>query len=424
MNRLFRRRSRSGRTAAIITGLTALLSASPSWADPPLVSVGAGAAGPLTNPQRDWFTWGPQANLAVLGDPSPYVQLGGRVRAMRLFDSEAPPARFDDPEGGGLYTLSALVRLRPFAGTTERRGSGLFLDGAVGPGLTGDLVRFAFEGGLGYLFPVGKVNVGPTAHYQHVLQGNGAAEPSDGRFLHLGIELQFFDSDPEPRPVKDFVSPLEPEPKPEQEPTPKIEPKTCKEGPEDYDGFEDTDNCLDADNDGDGILDVVDKCPNEPETVNGVNDLDGCPDTGAIELVDERVTIDSELFFEFDRAVVKEGGWDKLKEVKALWESHPEWAALEVVGHADKRGPKDYNQDLSERRAEAVKKVLVALGMAEEKVQTRGDGEPPPSEAGDDAEAYQENRRVDFLVVRKATSSTAGPDDPATEQDEMQENDQ
>ncbi len=52
----------------------------------------------------------------------------------------------------------------------------------------------------------------------------------------------------------------------------------CPTQPEDKDGFEDSDGCPDPDNDGDGILDAADKCPNEAENKNGFEDDDGCPD--------------------------------------------------------------------------------------------------------------------------------------------------
>jgi outer membrane protein OmpA-like peptidoglycan-associated protein len=52
----------------------------------------------------------------------------------------------------------------------------------------------------------------------------------------------------------------------------------CPDQPEDRDGFEDTDGCPDPDNDKDGILDTDDKCPNEPEDKDGFQDADGCPD--------------------------------------------------------------------------------------------------------------------------------------------------
>ncbi len=52
----------------------------------------------------------------------------------------------------------------------------------------------------------------------------------------------------------------------------------CPDEPEDMDGFQDADGCVDIDNDGDGIVDQNDQCPSEPETKNGFQDDDGCPD--------------------------------------------------------------------------------------------------------------------------------------------------
>ena len=52
----------------------------------------------------------------------------------------------------------------------------------------------------------------------------------------------------------------------------------CPDQPEDIDGFQDDDGCPDPDNDGDGILDGYDSCPNEPEDKDGFQDDDGCPD--------------------------------------------------------------------------------------------------------------------------------------------------
>ena len=52
----------------------------------------------------------------------------------------------------------------------------------------------------------------------------------------------------------------------------------CPDEPEDKDGFQDDDGCPDEDNDNDGIPDALDKCPNEPEDFDGFQDEDGCPD--------------------------------------------------------------------------------------------------------------------------------------------------
>ena len=52
----------------------------------------------------------------------------------------------------------------------------------------------------------------------------------------------------------------------------------CPDQPEDMDGFEDDDGCPDLDNDGDGIPDAADKCPGKPEDRDGFQDDDGCPE--------------------------------------------------------------------------------------------------------------------------------------------------
>jgi hypothetical protein len=53
----------------------------------------------------------------------------------------------------------------------------------------------------------------------------------------------------------------------------------CPNESEDRDAFMDHDGCSEPDNDHDGILDVDDRCPNKPETFNGIEDADGCPET-------------------------------------------------------------------------------------------------------------------------------------------------
>ncbi len=78
----------------------------------------------------------------------------------------------------------------------------------------------------------------------------------------------------------------EPEPEPEPPPHPvdgdgdgiPDEADRCPTEPEDMDGFEDEDGCPDLDDDQDGIPDAQDRCPREPEDMDGFEDEDGCPD--------------------------------------------------------------------------------------------------------------------------------------------------
>jgi hypothetical protein len=79
----------------------------------------------------------------------------------------------------------------------------------------------------------------------------------------------------------------------------------CPNDPEDKDGFEDEDGCPDLDNDKDRILDKDDRCPNEPETYNGTDDEDGCPDRGRVVVTDTKIEILDKVYFEYNKAIIK-----------------------------------------------------------------------------------------------------------------------
>ena len=89
---------------------------------------------------------------------------------------------------------------------------------------------------------------------------------------------------------------------------------------------------------------------------------------------------DAETLFDFDKAEVKPAGQKILDEgIVSGMKMHPEVTQLIITGHADRIGTKAYNQDLSERRARAVKAYLVKQGIAAERMRTLGKGESEPN---------------------------------------------
>jgi peptidoglycan-associated lipoprotein len=71
-------------------------------------------------------------------------------------------------------------------------------------------------------------------------------------------------------------------------------------------------------------------------------------------------------------------------------------ARVGLEGHADERGTEEYNLQLSNRRAEAVKRYLVTLGVPGQRLQTIGYGETRPAVDGHSEDAWSANRRVEF----------------------------
>jgi outer membrane protein OmpA-like peptidoglycan-associated protein len=172
----------------------------------------------------------------------------------------------------------------------------------------------------------------------------------------------------------------------------------CPQTPEDIDDFEDDDGCPEVDNDQDGIDDVDDACPLRAEIVNGIDDQDGCPDEGIITMVEDRIVLGEKVLFDKNRARVKRKGREALRAIIALYLQHPEWGAMSVEGHADSRGPADFNMSLSRRRADRVRHAMIDLGMPADKITSKGLGETVPLVEGKSEEAMQTNRRVEFVI--------------------------
>ena len=141
------------------------------------------------------------------------------------------------------------------------------------------------------------------------------------------------------------------------------------------------------DSDGDGVYDYLDKCPNTPRGL--AVDHRGCPLP-----IKARVSIELQVQFDFDKAVVKPEFHDHLRGVANFLKTYPN-TRVTLDGHTCWIGTEDYNQDLSERRAESVKDYLVdKFGIAESRLTTRGYGESQPVAGNDTKQGRQQNRRV------------------------------
>ena len=181
----------------------------------------------------------------------------------------------------------------------------------------------------------------------------------------------------------------------------------CPLIPEDIDGFEDQDGCPDKDNDQDGIVDARDRCPDQPENIDGIEDEDGCPEERVV-VTREKIEFDGKVYFETDKAEVKVESHELLDAIALVMNKHPEVLKVEVQGHSDSRGDDEYNRDLSDRRAAAVRRYLVEKGVARDRLVSKGYGESNPVVNEENEAAWSQNRRVEFVILERAGMAIEG----------------
>ncbi len=135
------------------------------------------------------------------------------------------------------------------------------------------------------------------------------------------------------------------------------------------------------DTDKDGVVDEKDKCPNTPHAYKV--DPDGCP-----------VHVSLHINFAFDSAVLPASSDKDVATLTRVLNENPQAKAI-IVGHTDHTGSDEYNQKLSERRAHALGKKLIANGIDSGRIETAGKGEKEPVATNATAEGRAKNRRID-----------------------------
>jgi len=145
------------------------------------------------------------------------------------------------------------------------------------------------------------------------------------------------------------------------------------------------------DSDGDGVVDSRDKCPDTPR--NLAVDADGCP---ILDINQRR----QELLvnFDFDRSEVKPQYDAEIAEFAEFMQTYGNTNAV-IEGHTDSVGTEEYNQGLSERRANAVRNELVnEHNIPAGRVSTVGYGESRPVDTNSTDAGRANNRRIEAVI--------------------------
>jgi outer membrane protein OmpA-like peptidoglycan-associated protein len=107
-----------------------------------------------------------------------------------------------------------------------------------------------------------------------------------------------------------------------------------------------------------------------------------------------------DVLFAFGKADLASGAVRNVDKLAAFLEKHPKRNVL-IEGHTDSVGSDEFNQTLSQKRADAVKEVLTAKGVSPDRILTKGYGKQFPVASNDTESGRQLNRRVEVLILNE-----------------------
>jgi OOP family OmpA-OmpF porin len=141
------------------------------------------------------------------------------------------------------------------------------------------------------------------------------------------------------------------------------------------------------DDDGDGVGNCKDQCPGTAKDL--AVDANGCPIPVVMKI---------KVNFDFDKSDIKAQYHQELADFAAFMKQYP-GTPVEISGHTDSKGTDEYNQKLSQRRANSVREYLVKkLGMDAKLLTAIGYGESKPVATNDTDEGRAENRRIEAAL--------------------------
>ncbi|MBX3183508.1 MAG: OmpA family protein [Polyangiaceae bacterium] len=159
---------------------------------------------------------------------------------------------------------------------------------------------------------------------------------------------------------------------------------------------------LPKDTDGDGIMDPEDACPSVPGEANSDPKKHGCPKA---QIEQGQIKILEQVKFKTNSDAILPESDEILQAVKKILEENPDIEQISIEGHTDSKGAPAYNKALSGRRAASVVRWLVKNGVAQSRLVSKGFGQEKPIDTNDTEEGRQNNRRVEFHIVKVKAGS-------------------
>ncbi|MES2617970.1 MAG: OmpA family protein [Bacteroidota bacterium] len=138
--------------------------------------------------------------------------------------------------------------------------------------------------------------------------------------------------------------------------------------------------------------------PNDRYLISNLKLAIGAPDTRN-KLITEGKYVSRGILFDVNSATIKPESYGALKEIANVLKENPT-VKIKIVGHTDSDGDDKANLELSKKRAQAVKDMLIKeFGIDASRMETDGKGESVPAETNTTVEAKANNRRVEFIKL-------------------------
>lgn len=114
-----------------------------------------------------------------------------------------------------------------------------------------------------------------------------------------------------------------------------------------------------------------------------------------------RIELPADVLFDFDKADIRPDAQKALEQLATVIKAYPKGSAM-LIGHTDSKGDDQYNQKLSERRAESVRQWLITRGQVDGgRLKTSGEGEKRPVGDNNTDDGRQKNRRLEAVINKE-----------------------
>ncbi|RLB29389.1 MAG: peptidoglycan-associated lipoprotein Pal, partial [Deltaproteobacteria bacterium] len=106
------------------------------------------------------------------------------------------------------------------------------------------------------------------------------------------------------------------------------------------------------------------------------------------------------IYFDFDRSFIRPEYRPVLAKKAEFLREFPEYN-LRIEGNCDERGTNEYNLALGDRRSDSARNYLISLGISPDRIETISYGEERPLAVGHNEASWSQNRRDDFVLMKK-----------------------